>query len=92
MLNLFLNYNFHHVWRDNNNYGGVGIYTHDSLLNVFLRDDFMLTKSFNCSECELESLYIKFMYNGLSYTLGGIYQHPNGNLTCLIIRNHINQT
>ena len=80
VINLFQNYNFHYLRPHNNNYGGVGIYTHDSLLNV-LRDDVMLTKSCNCSKCEFESLFIEFMYNGLSFTLGGIYRHPSGNVT-----------
>ena len=81
VLNLFQNYNFHYVLPHNNNYGGVGIYTHDSLLNIVLRDDVMLTKSCNCSKCEFESLFIEFMYNGLSFTVGGIYRHPSGNVT-----------
>ena len=81
VLNLFPNYSFHCVRPHNNNYGGIGIYTHDSLLNVVLRDDVMLTKSCNCSKCEFESLFIEFMYNGLSFTVGGIYRHPSGNIT-----------
>ena len=68
----------------NNNFGGVVIYTHDSLLNVVLRDDLMLTKLCNCSKCEFESLFIEFMYNGLSYTLGGIYRHPSGDVTYFV--------
>ena len=55
VLNLFPNYIFHYGRPHNNNYGGIGIYTHDSLLNVVLRDDMMLTKSYNCSKCEFES-------------------------------------
>ena len=81
VLNIFPNYSFHYVRPHDNNYGGVGIYTHDSLLNVVLRDDVMLTKSYNCSKCEFESLFIEFMYNGLSFTVGGIYRHPSGNVT-----------
>ena len=83
-LNLFPNYNFHYMRPHNNNYGGVGIYTHDSLLNVILGDDLMLTKSCNCSKCEFKSLCIEFMYSGLSYTIGGLYRHPSGNVTHLL--------
>ena len=72
MLNLFPNYTFHYV-RPHNNYGGVGIYTHNSLLNVVTMDDLKLTKPCDCSKCEFESLFIEFMYNGISYTLGDIY-------------------
>ena len=85
VLNLFPNYDLQYVRPHNNNYGGVGIYTHDSLLNVVLRDDLMLTKSCNCSKCEFDSLFIEFMYSGLSYTLGGIYRHPSGNVTHFVL-------
>ena len=81
VLNLFPNYTFHYIRPHNNNYGGVGIYTHNSLLNVVMMDDLMLTKTCDCSKCEFESLFIKFMYNGISYTLGGIYRHPSGNVS-----------
>ena len=81
VLNLFPNYNFHYVRPHNNNYGSVSIYTHDSLLNVVLRDDLMLTKSCYYSKCEFESLFIEFMHNGILFTVGGIYRHPGGNIT-----------
>ena len=81
VLNLYLNYTFHYVRPHNNNCGGVGIYTHNSLLNVVMMDDLKLTKTCDCSKCEFESRFIEFMYNGISYTLGGIYRHPNGNVS-----------
>ena len=81
VLNLFPNYAFHYVRPHNNNYGGVGIYTHNSLLNVVMMDDLMLTKTCDCSKCEFESLFIEFKYNGISYTVGGIYRHPSGNVS-----------
>ena len=45
MLNLFPNYTFHYVRPHANNYGGVGINTHNSLLNVVMMDDSMLTRN-----------------------------------------------
>ena len=48
VLNLFPNYTFHYVRPHENNYGGVGIYTHHSLLNVVMIDDLMLTKTCDC--------------------------------------------
>ena len=81
VLNLFPNYTFHYVRPHKNNYGGVGIYTHNSLLNVVMMDDLMLTKTCDCSKWEFESLFIEFMYNGISYTLGAIYRHPSGNVS-----------
>ena len=81
VLNLFPAYTFHYVRPQNNNYGGVGIYTHNSLLNVVMMEDMVLTKSCDCSKCEFESLFIEFMYNGILYTVGGIYRHPSGNVS-----------
>ena len=46
----------------NNDYKGVDIYTHNSLLNVMM-DDLKLTKTCDCSKCEFESFFIEFMYN-----------------------------
>ena len=85
VLNLFQNYNFHYVQPHSNNYGSVGIYTHDSLLNVVLRYGILLTKSYNCSKCEFDSLLIEFMFYGLSSTVGGIYRHPSGNVTHFVL-------
>ena len=33
----------------------------------------------DCMKCEVESLFVEFMFNGAMYTVGGIYRHPNGN-------------
>ena len=78
---IFPAYTFHYVCPQNNNYGGVGIYTHNSLLNVVMMEDLLLTKSCDCSKCEFESLFIEFVYNGILYTAGGIYRHPSGNVS-----------
>ena len=34
-----------------------------------------------CDCSKFESLFIEFMYNGISYTSGGIYRHPSGNVS-----------
>ena len=60
VLNLFPNYTFHYVRPHKNNYGGVGIYTHNSLLNSVMMNDLMLIKTFDCSKCEFEGLFIEF--------------------------------
>ena len=39
VLNLFPNHTFRYLRPHVNNYGGVGIYTHNSLLNVVIMDD-----------------------------------------------------
>ena len=83
VLNLFPAYTFHYVRPQNNNYGGVGIYTHNPLLYVVMKGDLVLTKSCDCSKCEFESLFIEFVYNGILYTVGGIYRHPSGNVSHL---------
>ena len=81
VLNIFSNYTFHYVRPHNNTYGVVGIYTHNSLSNFVMMDDLMLTKTCDCSKCEFKKLSIEFMYYGISYTLGGIYRHPSGNVS-----------
>ena len=35
-------------------------------------------------KCETESLFIDFCYRGTAYTIGGIYRHPNGNVSHFI--------
>ena len=44
-------------------------------------EDLVLTKSCDYSKCEFESLFIEFVYNGILYTVGGIYRHPSGNVS-----------
>ena len=42
--NLFHNYTFHFVQPRNNNFGGVGIYTRNSLMDVAVVEDIVLKK------------------------------------------------
>ena len=44
VLNRFTTYTFHYVRPQNNNYAGVGSYAYNSLLNVSMMDDLVLTK------------------------------------------------
>ena len=66
------------------NCGGVGIYTCKALTNVAVNDDIKIGKSCDCVKCETESLFIEFCYRGTAYTIGGIYRHPNGNVSHFI--------
>ena len=61
--------------------GGVGIYVHSSLSNIGLLDETDIVLDCDCVKCEVESLCVEFMFNGAMYTVGGIYRHPNGNVS-----------
>ena len=43
-------------------------------------DDLSMQEICRCSKCNVESLFIKFVYRRKSYILGGIYRHPNGSI------------
>ena len=52
-------------------YGGVGIYFNKDIQNLEILDISI--------ENEMKSLFARFDYGGETYTVGGIYRHPNGN-------------
>ena len=81
---LIPGYNFHYILPAKSNCGGVGIYTCKALTNVAVKDDIKIGKSCNCVKCETESLFIEFCYRATAYTIGGIYRHPNGNVSYFI--------
>ena len=73
------NYNFFHKIPPKNNLGGVvGIYVHSPLSNIGPLDETDIVLYCDCVKCEVESLFVEFMFNGAMYTVGGIYRHPNG--------------
>ena len=51
------------------------------MTNVIVKDDIKLTISCDCVKCDIESLFIAFCYRGTTYIVGGIYRHPNGNVS-----------
>ena len=96
---IFQNYTFFHKIPQRNNWGGVGIYIHNSLSNVGLLDEINIVLECDCMKCEVESLFVEFMFNGAMYTVGGIYRHPNGNvshfvaaLECVLLKINTNRT
>ena len=80
--NLLPNYNFQYVLQEKNKCGGVGIYTCGT--DVIVKDHVKFVKSCDCIKCETESLFIEFCYRGIAYTVGGLYRHPNGNVSHFI--------
>ena len=82
--NLLTNYNFQYVLPEKNKCGGVGIYTCGSLTDVIVKDHVKFVKSCDCTKCKTESLLIEFCYRGIAYAVGGIYRHPNGNVSHFI--------
>ena len=60
----------------------MGIYVYNSFSNVGLLDEINIVLECYCTKCEVESLYVEFVFNkGVIYTIGGIYRHPNGNVS-----------
>ena len=73
---LMPNYSFIYDIPENNQKGGVGIYFSDSLKSVSQEDK--VNKTCECSECEIESACINFIFGQSKYTIAGIYRHPGG--------------
>ena len=95
----FPNYTCFHKIPHNNNWGGVGIYVHNSLANMGLLDEITIVLECDCTKCEVASLFVEFMFNGAMYTIGGIYRHPNDNvshfvsgLECVLHKINTNRT
>ena len=81
---MFPNYIIFHKIPHKNNWGGVGIYVHISLANVGLLDEINIVLECDCMKCEVESLFVEFMFNGAMYIIRGIYRHPNGNVSYFV--------
>ena len=60
--NIMNEYNVYYVIPENNFYGGVGIYVHNSIVDVCVMDELKIGKSCHCPRCENESIFLKFTY------------------------------
>ena len=78
--NIMNGYNFYYVIPENNFYGGVGIYVHNSITDVCVMDELNIGKSCRCPRCENESIFLKLTYCKRDFIVGGICRHPNGNV------------
>ena len=78
---LLPNYTYFHKIPKKNYWGGVGIYVHNSLSNIGLLDETDIVLDCDCVKCEVQSLFVEFMFNGAMYTVGGICRHANGNIS-----------
>ena len=77
---LIPNYTFYYTIPESNNFGGVGMFLSDELLDISIIDEYTIMKTCRCIRCDFESLFVTFTYNNATYTVGGIYRHPNGNV------------
>ena len=50
---VFPEYNCHYILPENNEYGGVAIYTTKNITDVKERNDLKMTKICNCSQCQI---------------------------------------
>ena len=78
---LLPNFTFFYSPPVDSNWGGVGIYLSKSLTNICTLDEVKIKRKCDCSKCQIESLFVEFKYNGMMYSIGGIYRHPNGNVS-----------
>ena len=78
--NIMNEYNFYYVIPENNFYGGVGSYVHNSIVDACVMDELKIGKSCHCLRCGNESIFLKFNYCKKYFIVGGIYRHPNGNV------------
>ena len=77
---LLPNFTFFYSPLVDNNWCGVGIYLSKSLTNISTLDEVKIKRRCDYSKCQIESLLVKVKYNGMMYSIGGIYRHPNGNV------------
>ena len=84
MENLLENYTLYYITPKSNRCGGVGIYIRNKLQNVAIINDLSIVLSCTCQRCEIESLFIECMFHGIKYVIGGVYRHPNGNVSHFI--------
>ena len=78
--NIINEYNFYYVISESNFYGRVGIYVHNSIVDVCVMDELKIGKSCHCPSCENEIIFLKFTYCRKDFIVCGIYRHPNGNV------------
>ena len=63
-----------------NKCGGVGIYRRVTIDNITPIEDASKSLAFGCTRCEVESLFLQFVFRGVKYTVCGICRHPKGNV------------
>ena len=78
---LLPNFTFFYSPPIDSSWGGVGIYLSKSLTNTSTLDAVKIKRNCDCSKCQIESLFVEFKFNGMMYSIGGIYRHPNGNVS-----------
>ena len=78
---LLSNFTFFYSPPVDSNWGGVGIYLSESLTNISILDEAKIKRKCDCSKCQIESFFVEFKYNGMIYSIGGIWKHPNGNVS-----------
>ena len=76
---LFNDYTPFHDLPKINNYGGVAIYV-KNILKPIDKPELKITRTCNCSKCQIEDIWVQFQYNGKVTVVGGVYRHPGGNI------------
>ena len=53
----------------------------EAIDNITSIEDVSMFLACGCMRCEVENLFLQFVFRGIKYTVCGIYRHPNGNIT-----------
>ena len=61
--------------------GGAGILIRDDKFDEIVINESKVKLNCNCSNCEVESVFVDLKSNNIVLTVGSIYRHPSGNLT-----------
>ena len=65
----------------NNKYGGTAILAKEGIGDINTRDDLRLHSECNCENLKVEDQWIEINTEHKQFIIGGIYRHPNGNVT-----------
>ena len=71
LASILTEYTYVYELPKDNGYGGVAIFIKQEL-NVSERDDLTLIKTYKCSKCNFESVWIDVIKSNESFTVGGV--------------------
>ena len=79
-VSYFSEFAYDYALPEHNSFGGVAIFMNKNIDNITFTKQ-TLKKTCKCSKCNFESLFVDFEFANIAYTIGGIYRHPNGNVS-----------
>ena len=64
-----------------NRYGGIAIYVKEDGFETAEKEDLQIRKTYKCSKCNFESVFVKLTSSRQTYIVGGVYRHPGGDVS-----------